>query len=58
MSSKLMDEMHRTMRRRNYSIHTEQSYSLWVKRYVAFHRMRSRVDLFDGEKDILSSIDL
>jgi hypothetical protein len=47
-----MDETIRTKRRRHYSIRTERSYSLWVKRYVAFHKMRGRVDLFDGEKKI------
>ena len=45
MSGKLMDEMHRVMRRRHYSIRTERSYSMWVKRYVAFHKMKSRDDL-------------
>ena len=57
MSSKLMDEMHRIMRRRHYSIRTERSYSLWVKRYVAFHNMRSRDDLRDGEKKIEKFLD-
>ena len=52
MSGKLMDEMHRVMRRRHYSIRTERSYSMWVKRYVAFHKMKSRDDLRDGEKKI------
>ena len=47
-----MDETIRTKRRRHYSIRTERSYSLWVKRYVAFHKMRSREDLSDGEKKI------
>ncbi len=47
-----MDETHRTTRRRHYSIRTERSYSLLVKRYVAFHRMRSRADFIDGEKKI------
>jgi len=45
MSEKLMDEMHRVMRRRHYSIRTERSYSMWVKRFVAFHKMKSRDDL-------------
>jgi integrase-like protein len=44
MSGRLMDEMHRVMRRRHYSIRTERSYSMWVKRYVAFHKMKSRDD--------------
>ncbi len=52
MSSNLLDEMRLTMRRRHYSIRTERSYCVWVKRYVLFHRMRSRDDLGDGEKKI------
>ena len=51
-SSKLLDEMRLTMRRRHYSIRTEQSYCTWVKRYVLFHKMRSRHELCDGEKKI------
>ena len=52
MSVKLLDEMRRTMRRQHYSIRTERSYCSWVKRYILFHKMRSRGDLEDGEKKI------
>ena len=52
MASMLLDEMRKTMRRRHYSIRTERSYCGWVKRYVLFHKMRSRADLRDGEKKI------
>ena len=52
MSSRLLDEMRAVMRRRHYSIHTERSYSDWVKRYVSYHKMRSRDDLSGGEKKI------
>jgi hypothetical protein len=45
MSEKLLDEIHCVMRRRHYSIRTERSYSMWVKRFVAFHKMKSRDDL-------------
>lgn len=54
MSVKLLEEMHRTMRRRHYSIHTEHSYCSWTKRYILFHKMRSRDDLRDGERKIES----
>jgi len=33
-------------------LHTERSYLDWIRRYVLFHRMRSRDDLLDGEKKI------
>jgi integron integrase len=52
MASRLLEEMHAVMRRRHYSIHTERSYSDWVKRYVSYHKMRSRDDLNHGEKKI------
>jgi len=52
MSTTLLDEMRRTMRRRHYSIRTERSYCSWVKRYIFFHKMRSRDDLKDGEPKI------
>ncbi len=54
MSTTLLDEMRRTMRRRHYSIRTEHSYRSWVKRYILFHKMRSRDDLKDGEPKIKS----
>jgi len=33
------------MRLHHYSIHTERTYLDWIKRYIAFHRMKSRDDL-------------
>ena len=36
-----MDEVHKTMPLRHYSIHTERSYSDWIKRFVRFHGMNS-----------------
>ena len=52
MASRLLDEMRQIMRRRHYSIRTEQSYCGWVKRYVHFHEMRSRAGLQNGEQKI------
>jgi hypothetical protein len=52
MASKLLDEMHQIMRRRHYSIRTEQSYCAWVKRFVHFHRMQTRAGLRNGEQKI------
>jgi len=57
MSRRLMDEMHSIMRRRHYSIRTERSYTMGVKRYVTFHKMKSRDDLRNGEKKIVESGD-
>ena len=52
MASRLLDEMHQIMRRRHYSIRTEQSYCAWVKRYLHFHGMRTRAGLRNGEQKI------
>ena len=46
---KLLDEVRAIMRVRRYSIHTERSYCDWIKRYINFHKMRSRDDLENGE---------
>ena len=40
------------MRLRHYSIHTERTYCDWIKKYVLFHKMKSRSDLENGEKKI------
>ena len=49
---KLLDQVRNVMRLRHYSIHTERSYTDWIKRYVEFHHMRSREDLAGGESKI------
>jgi len=41
MSSKILDDMRDVMRRRHYSIRTEQSYCEWVKRFVLHFTMKS-----------------
>ena len=48
----LLDQVRRVMRVRRYSIHSERSYVDWIRRYVKFHRMRSRNDLEGGEAKI------
>ena len=49
---KLLDQIRQVMRLHHYSIHTERTYLDWIKRYIAFHRMKSREDLAEGEKKI------
>jgi len=49
---KLLDEVRRKMRLLHYSIHTERSYCDWIRRFVKFHRMKSRDDLAGGEAKI------
>ena len=49
---KLLDEVRTVLRLRHYSIHTERSYVEWIVRFVRFHTMRSREDLFPAEPKI------
>ena len=50
--SKILDQVLNMMRLHHYSIHTERTYIDWIKRYIAFHRMKSRENLADGERKI------
>jgi integron integrase len=49
---KLLDQIREVMRLKHYSIRTERSYCDWVRRYVRFHRMRSREEMLPGEPKI------
>jgi integrase len=49
---KLLDEVRTVLRLQHYSIHTERSYVEWIRRFVRFHGMRSREDLFPAEPKI------
>jgi hypothetical protein len=46
---KLLDAVRQVLRLHHYSIHTERSYVEWIVRFVRFHGMRSREDLFPAE---------
>ena len=46
--AKLLDQVREVMRLRHYAIRTEQSYCDWIRRYVQFHKMRSREELSPG----------
>ena len=45
---KLMDQVREVLRVKHYSIRTERAYGDWIRRYIRFHRMRSRDELFPG----------
>ena len=49
---KLLEETRRILRLHHYSIHTERSYVDWIVRFIRFHRMQRREDLFPGEPRI------
>jgi hypothetical protein len=49
---RLIEQVRNVMRLHHYSIHTERSYTDWIKRHIHFHHMRSREDLGNGESKI------
>ena len=51
---RLLDQVRQVLRLHHYSIHTERSYVDWIVRFVRFHSMRSREDLFPAEAKIES----
>ncbi len=46
---KLLDQMLEVMRLKHYSIRTERTYCDWVRRYVHFHQMHAREQMFPVE---------
>jgi hypothetical protein len=46
---KLLDQMREVMRLKHYSLRTERSYCDWVRRYVQFHRLKSREAMLPPE---------
>ncbi len=42
---KLLDQVREALRLRHYSYRTEQSYVLWIKRYIFFHNKRHPKDM-------------
>jgi hypothetical protein len=51
---KLLDDVRKVLRLHHYSIHTERSYVDWIVRFIRFHRMRSRKELWPAEPKIES----
>ena len=49
---KQLDEARDVLRLKHYSIHTERSYCDWIKRYILFHGMTSRLDLINEPVDL------
>jgi hypothetical protein len=54
---KLMDRLRAAIRLRHFSRRTEEAYTGWVRRYIAFHRMAHAEALGETEiRDFLSSL--
>jgi hypothetical protein len=51
---KLMDQVREVLRIKHYAIRTEQAYCEWIKRYIKFHGMRSREELFPEQVSVLT----
>jgi hypothetical protein len=47
---KLLDQVRDVIRRRHYSVRTEDAYVEWIKRFILFHGNRHPKDM--GEKEI------
>jgi hypothetical protein len=45
---KLMDQVREVLRLKHYAIRTERCYCDWIRRYIRFHRMKSRQELVPG----------
>ena len=44
-SERLMERVRRAIRVRHYSRRTEEAYAVWIRRYIAYHRMRHPSEL-------------
>ena len=47
---RLLDQVRHIIRKKHYSIRTEQAYTDWITRYILFHGKRHPKDM--GEKEI------
>lgn len=46
---KLIDQVRETIRRKHYSIRTEEAYVDWIKRFIFFHNKRHPAEMGEGE---------
>jgi hypothetical protein len=46
---KLLDQVRDVIRKKHYSIRTEQAYVNWIRQYILFHKKRHPKDM--GEKN-------
>ena len=47
--SALLDKVRETLRQRNYSYRTEESYLYWIRKYIFFHSIRHPQEMGEGE---------
>lgn len=46
---KLLDKLRQALRSRHYSHRTEQTYIMWVKRFIYFHHVRHPAEMAEPE---------
>ena len=46
---KLLDQVREAIRRKHYSIRTEEAYVTWIKRYILFHNKRHPKEMGSAE---------
>ncbi|PYI98237.1 MAG: hypothetical protein DME98_05135 [Verrucomicrobia bacterium] len=46
---KLLDQVRNVIRRRHYSIRTEQAYVDWIKRFIIYHNKRHPAEMAEEE---------
>ena len=46
---KLLDQVRDTIRRKHFSIRTEQSYTEWIRRFILFHNKRRPREMAEAE---------
>jgi hypothetical protein len=46
---KLLDQVRDTIRRRHFSIRTEEAYTNWIRRFILFHGKRHPRDMAEAE---------
>ncbi len=51
---KLLDQVRHVIRKKHYSIRTEQAYTDWIKRFILFHGKKHPKDM--GESEISAYI--
>jgi integrase len=54
MAMKLMDSIRTAIRTRHFSPRTEEAYTAWVRRFLAFHRMKHPAEM--GEPEICAFV--
>jgi len=48
---RLLDQVRETIRRKHYSIRTEEAYLDWIKRYIFFHHKRHPAEMGESEME-------